>query len=144
MFASLRNPAAAYKQVSVESEITAADPHRLIMLLFEGAQAAMQKALVCLKQNDIPGKGLAISKAIDIIGSGLRASINMEAGSDLAEKLDALYDYMTNRLLYANLKNDVAAVEEVISLLGEIQSAWAEIRPQVLAGTAPAPGSTEA
>lgn len=131
MFGNLNNPAAAYKTVGVESSIASASPHQLILLLFEGAQAAMSMARGEMSRGNIPAKGKAISRAIDIIENGLKASLNLEVGSDLPEKLEALYDYMVLRLLHANLKNDPAALEEVSSLLGEIQSAWITIRDQV-------------
>ena len=139
MFGNLSNPSAAYKSVGVESAVTTASPHQLILLLFEGAQAAISLARGEMARNNIPAKGKAISRAIDIIENGLKASLNLDVDSDLPEKLDALYDYMVVRLLHANLKNDPAALEEVATLLGEIQSAWVEIRDQIN-GTPPAAG----
>jgi flagellar protein FliS len=140
MFGNLNNPAAAYKSVGVESSVATASPHQLILLLFEGAQAAMSLAQGEMARGNIPGKGKAISRAIDIIENGLKASLNLDVGGDLPEKLDALYDYMILRLLHANLKNDAAALEEVAGLLGEIQSAWVAIRDQVGATPPPAAG----
>lgn len=130
MFSSKHNSIAAYRQVAIESDVSTADPHKLIQLLFDGARAALAIARTAMQANDIPRKGAAISQAIRIIDSGLRASLDLEQGGDLAAKLDALYDYMSNRLLHANLKNDLAAIDEVNNLLAEIQGAWAEIRGQ--------------
>lgn len=132
MFANYGKSIAAYQDVGVTSSVNTADPHQLIMLLFEGAQAAILIARGAMEQNAIAEKGNAISKAIDIIDNGLKASLDLDKGRDLAEKLYALYEYMLNRLLYANLHNSVEALDEVSGLLGEIQSAWAEIRPQVV------------
>jgi flagellar secretion chaperone FliS len=137
MFGNRSNPTAAYQSVSIESSISEADPHKLILLLFEGAEAAIAIAKGEMSRSNIPAKGKAISKALDIIENGLKASLNMDINSDLVEKLDALYEYMIVRLLHANLKNDMAALDEVASLLGEIHRAWAEIRGQVV-GQAPA------
>lgn len=130
MFSTHRKPIAAYQDVGITSSVASADPHRLIMLLFDGAQAAIAIARGAIEQNAIAEKGNAISKAIDIIDNGLKASLDLERGQDLADRLYALYDYMSSRLLHANLKNDIAALEEVARLLTEIQSAWAEIRPE--------------
>ena len=131
MFGNFGNPVSAYKSVGVDSSVTTADPHQLISLLFEGAKAAIATAKGEMARGNIPQKGAAISKAIDIIDNGLNASLNMDVESDLPEKLNALYDYMVTRLLYANLKNDSAALDEVAALLGEIHSAWIEIRGQL-------------
>ena len=127
MFGMNQNPAAAYQQVSVGIATETTDPHRLIMMLFEGAQAAIVVARGQMAQNHIAEKGAAISKAIDIVTNGLQASLDLEQGGELAERLAALYEYISHRLLWANLKNDTAALDEAAHLLGEIQSAWAQI-----------------
>lgn len=127
MFSSLNNPLKAYQDVGLEITVASASPHKLILMLFEGANEAINRAKVGIEQNDTPKKGLAISKAIDIILNGLQSSINREDGGKLSEDLYALYDYMGRRLLHANAQNDIAALNEVSSLLGEIHSAWQEI-----------------
>ena len=129
MFGSPRNPVSAYASVSLETSVAAANPHQLIVLLLEGAKLAILSAKGHMVQGNIVEKGSAISKAIDIISNGLKASLDQEAGGDIAIKLDALYEYMTQRLLWANIKNDPAALDEVSQLLGEILETWRQIAP---------------
>ncbi len=129
MFGSPRNPTAAYASVSLETSVSTADPHKLILLLFEGAKTAIFSAKLNMEQGNIAEKGRLISNAIDIIINGLKASLDYEKGGDLSLKLAALYDYMAQRLLWANLKNDPAALDEVTSLISEIHGAWAQIAP---------------
>lgn len=129
MFGSPHNPVAAYASVGVETSVPTADPHQLILLLFEGTKIAISAAKIHMAQGSIAEKGSSISKAIDIITNGLNASLNHEAGGDLTIKLGALYDYMAQRLLWANLKNDAAALDEVMRLLNELHGAWAQIAP---------------
>ena len=129
MFGNARNAISAYQKVSVDAAVEVADPHRLILLLFSGAQAAIGNARASMQLNQIAAKGEAISKAIDIISNGLKASLDLENGGEIAPRLDALYDYMVFRLLNANLKNDLKALEEVSGLLEEIHSAWRDISP---------------
>ena len=119
----------AYAQVGVESAVLSASPHQLVVLLSDGALSAMKKAIILIEQGDIPGKGQAISKAINIISNGLQSGLNHEIGGDLAANLDSLYDYMTRRLLQANLHNDINAINEVVELLNNIADAWKEIGP---------------
>lgn len=121
------NPIAAYKQVDLESEVRGADPHTLIILLFDGAESALQQALFCIETNDIKGRSGALTKAIDIILTGLSASLNVEEGGELAQNLKALYEYMVSRLIHANIHQDPAAIKEVQKLLGEISGAWREM-----------------
>ena len=117
----------AYAQVGLETGVSTADPHKLVLMLFEGALLSIAKASAALDSQDIPGKGMAISKAIEIISDGLKVSLDYEAGVDLAEKLGALYDYMTSRLLYANLHSSRPALDEVAGLLRDIKGAWDSI-----------------
>lgn len=131
MFGQIRSPAAAYAQVGVETSVQTATPHQLIILLFEGARKAISMARLAMEQDQVALRGPAISKAIDIIGNGLQVSLDLEQGGELAGKLDALYSYMTRRLIQANVANDRLALEEVDDLLGEIQGAWIEIADEV-------------
>ncbi len=109
-----------------------ASPHQLVVLLFDGALSAMKKATILMDQGDIPGKGQALSKAINIITNGLRAGLNHEAGGEISANLDNLYEYMTRRLLEANLHNDPAAIAEVERLLSNIADAWKQIGPHAV------------
>ena len=127
MFGSARNGANAYAKVGMETGVAAASPHKLIVMLFDGALLSIATAAQKMKEGDIAGKGQAISKAIAIIDSGLRASLNKEAGGEIAISLDALYEYMGRRLLAANIENQPAILDEMHGLLHDLKSAWEEI-----------------
>lgn len=129
MFGRPANPAKAYADTGRESDISTASPHRLIVLLFEGAETAINVAKVHAEQGNIAGRGTSLSKAIDIINNGLKVSLDMNQGGELSARLASLYDYMVSRLLWANMKNDISAMKEVLSLLGEIHGAWKQIDP---------------
>lgn len=121
------DPASAYTRIAIETGAHEANPHKLILMLFDGAIVTIAAAMRHMTANEVAEKGLAISKAIDIIGNGLQASLDVEAGGELAERLGALYEYMTARLLHANLRSDLAALKEVSGLLTELRGAWEEI-----------------
>lgn len=114
----------AYGQAQVDSGVASASPHKLISMLYEGALVAIANACVHLERGDIPSRGAAISKAIAIIDEGLKVSVDLEAGGELAQNLTALYEYMSYRLLNANLKADRAGLDEVAALLKELKRAW--------------------
>ena len=127
MFTTLNNPAASYGLAGLETKTMTASPHELILMLYEGALVSIASATHHLDAGNISGKGNSISKAIEIIENGLKASLDYRSGGDLAERLGALYEYMTNRLLHANLRNDKAALKEVSGLLRDLKGAWEEI-----------------
>ncbi len=126
-----------YTKIGVESGVLAADPHKLIAMLFQGALLAIANAKSSMLRKDIPAKGVAISKAMAIIDDGLNASLDKNAGGELAQNLSALYGYMCTRLLAANLKNDVGALDEVARLLNDLKGAWDSIRPGATVAAAP-------
>lgn len=117
-----------YRQTGVSSAALDANPHRLIALMLAGARERARLAAACLQRGDLTRKSQAISDASAIIG-GLNGALNLEAGGDLADGLQALYDYAQRRLLTANIENDVRPLHEVDDLLGDIESAWLAIAP---------------
>jgi len=128
---------AAYKDVGLDTDIMGADPHKLVAMLYDGALLAIGRAKSGIQYKDIEAKGEAISKAIAIIGEGLQAGLDINAGGEIARNLSALYGYMVKCLVTANATNDVAILDEITRLLSELQEAWNAIRPQVVP-TAPA------
>lgn len=120
-----------YRQVNSASLVESASPHKLIQMLMQGCLSRLAEGKGALQRNDIAAKGLAISKAIDII-AGLQSSLNKEVpGSTLPQQLDALYDYMQQRLLQANIKNDPAMLDEVAKLMRTVKEGWDGIEPAV-------------
>lgn len=117
----------AYANVGLESSVQGASPVKLIVMLYQGALLAIANAKNGILRKDIPAKGKAISHAIRIIDEGLKASLDKNVGGKVAQDLDALYDYMCLRLVNANIKNDIEALDEVTRLLTEIKDAWVGI-----------------
>ena len=124
MFGTAGNGANAYAKVDMETGVLAASPQKLIIMLFDGAKLAIDRAFLHIQNNETAAKGRAISHAISIINDGLRASLNKKVGGEIALSLDALYEYMCNRLLEANLKNDLGVLTEIKGLLEELRGAW--------------------
>ena len=116
----------AYAQIGVESAVMSASQPQLVTMLFDGALSALVRARLFMQDNQLEGKGLSLSKAINIIENGLKTGLDESSRDELTLNLVALYSYMVRRLLQANLHNDVAAVEEVEGLLRTIADAWKE------------------
>jgi flagellar protein FliS len=119
----------AYSNVAIESKAHSSDPHKLILMLYQGALLSVASAKNQMMRNEIAAKGKSISQAIAIINEGLKAGLDLKVGGPLAQNLSDLYDYMCQRLLVANMKNDTAILDEVSTLLLELRGAWESIRP---------------
>ncbi|HCF5880881.1 TPA: flagellar export chaperone FliS [Pseudomonas aeruginosa] len=112
-----------YQQVSIEAQVSDANPHRLIQLLMQGGLERLAQARGAMEREQIPEKGILIGKAIGIIG-GLREALDSERGGELAGNLDRLYEYMIARLVEANTSNDTSLLDEVSALLLEVKFGW--------------------
>lgn len=114
----------AYANVGLESEVLGASPERLISLLFRGALTATAQARFHMANGRIAQRGQAISKAIDIVDSGLKASVDPERGGDVARHLIAAYELIVRDLLQANLNNDTTKLDSAERLLSDLADAW--------------------
>ncbi len=124
----------AYAKIEVESAVMSASQQQLVIMLFDGALSALVRARLFLADGNIPAKGLALSKAINIIENGLKVGLVENNGDELTQNLIALYAYMVRRLLHANVNNDASAIEEVENLLHNIADGWKEVAgtPQLM------------
>lgn len=135
----------AYQHVGVDSSVASADPHRLVLMLFDGVLESIRLAEAHIAAGRIAEKGQALGKAVRIVEEGLKASLDKEAGGPLAKQLAALYDYACLRLLQANLKSDHGALQEIARLLADLRDAWSQIGHRAPAASVkPAQGATPA
>ncbi|WP_278409005.1 flagellar export chaperone FliS [Pseudomonas rhodesiae] len=120
-----------YQKVNSHAQVSEASPHRLVQMLMEGGLDRMAQAKGALSRGDIAQKGLLLGKAIEII-SGLRDGLEPEKAEDpeAIQRLDALYNYMGNRLVDANQVNDAEMIDEVARLLITVKTGWDAIAPQ--------------
>jgi len=118
-----------YGRSAVQSEVDYATPHRIIQMLMEGALAKIAAAKGCISRGDIAEKGRQIIWGMNII-QGLRTSLDAESGGEVADNLDALYEYMGRKLLEANMTNNVEILDEVARLLIDIKAGWDGIPPE--------------
>ncbi|HET9446579.1 MAG TPA: flagellar export chaperone FliS [Steroidobacteraceae bacterium] len=117
---------AAYSSAQAHGGVAAADPHRLIVMLMDGALERISTARGCMTRGETSEKARLINRTVSIIGE-LRNSLDQKAGGQLAANLGELYDYMGRRLLKATAENKVELLDEVAKLLNEIRTAWVAI-----------------
>jgi flagellar secretion chaperone FliS len=130
---------AAYQSVSVHGGVAAADPHRLVLMLMDGALERMAIARGCIERGQIAKKAQALHQCVSIVNE-LRGSLNLAQGGSLAQNLSELYDYMLRQLLRANVDSDLECIKEVAGLMGEIRGAWVAIGPEVRPAATPTVG----
>jgi len=116
----------AYKKGNIKQDVATADPHKLTLMLLQGALDRIAYAKGATERKEFATKADYISKASAII-MHLRDTLDIEIGGEVAENMFALYNYMLERLGDAHVKNDLKILDEVSSLLSPIRDAWVQI-----------------
>lgn len=122
--------ASAYKRVNVETGVDSATPHQLVVMLFDALQQYLLAARGAMERGDIALKCQKMGAAIRVLEEGLRGALNMEQGGEIAKNLDAVYEYCSQRLTMANLKNDASGITEVMDIIAPIASGWKQMNGQ--------------
>jgi flagellar secretion chaperone FliS len=116
-------------QAYLKTKVTTTSPAHIVLMLFDGAITALERSKEKIAARDYAQKGILISRAMDIIAE-LDGSLNGQKGGELAQNLHSLYVYCNTRLLAANMNMDSAIVDEIISILSELRSAFSQIMGQ--------------
>ena len=141
MFASPHSPGRSnhgamsglYRQVSISTSVDNASSHRLVAMLYDGLLESLTEARGAIRNKDIETKCRALARAGRIVDEGLKGGLNVAASGSMGQGLSDLYTYIGNRVLHANLRSDVAAVEECCKLVEPLRDAWNQIGAQVAA-----------
>ncbi len=99
-------------------------PQEITALLYEACINNLEEGRTAIQENNFTLANENLQKANDIL-ERLGAGINYEAGI-IADQLEAVYNYMADCLIMANLNKDVNAIDEVLKLLTEISTAWSK------------------
>ncbi|MGB3727488.1 MAG: flagellar export chaperone FliS [Glaciecola sp.] len=119
----------AYKKGSLKQDIAAADPHRLTLMLMQGALDRLAYAKGCISREDLKGRSDNLSKATAIF-MNLRGTLNMNVEGDFSENMYNLYGYIIDKLTEVNTQNGIEIIDEVIALYAPLKDAWALIPEQ--------------
>lgn len=116
---AINNPYQSYQQNSVNT----ASPGELTLMLYNGCLKFILLGKKAIEAGKIEEKNTNILKAQNIVHE-LMVTLNMDVA--VSKDLMSLYDYMNRRLIDANLKSDIAVLEEVEGLVTEFRNTWKE------------------
>ena len=134
MSPAMQGKLSAYQSVAAHGGVAAADPHKLVLMLLDGALTRIAQARTCGERGDKAEKGQHLQRALAIVGE-LRASLDLSQGP-LARNLDDLYDYVSRQLMLGQVTTDARALAGAASILVEIRGAWAALPVEARAARA--------
>lgn len=119
---SFQRGLSTYRQTQVQSRT----PLELVVMLYDGALKFMSQGREAIERKDIPARREALSRALDIIAE-LQNTLNIEAGGELAQRLDELYGFVNGRILMATAENRVEPIDEATRVLSALRESWVAI-----------------
>lgn len=126
----------AYRQIGVETGVSSASPHQLVLMLYDGFLESVGRARAAMAGGVIDLKCAQIGRAVRILEEGLIAGLDLESGGEIAQNLRNLYSYAVIQLTRGNLRNDPTLLDEVERLIRPLRDAWAAIGANVSHGAA--------
>jgi flagellar protein FliS len=117
---AVSNPYQAYQ----ENSVLTASPGDLTLMLYNGCLKFLNLAKKAIEEKNITEKNTNLQKAQNIINE-LMVTLNMDI--EISKQMMALYDFVRIKLIEANVKNDLAALEEAESIMIEFRDTWKEV-----------------
>mgnify|MGYP006296836387 FL=1 len=115
-----------YKNTQIET----ANQEKLLIMMYNGAIKFSKQAKEAINRNDYEAVNNSLVRTQDILLE-LQATLDHKKGGEIAENLDALYDYMKRRLTDANVDKEKEPIDEVIDMLNELKETWVEASKKI-------------
>lgn len=115
------NPFQSYKK----TDVITANRETILIMMYDGAIRFLKKAIQASQENNLEEKNIFIGRTMDIVNE-LRATLNHQAGAEIAEKLEGLYEFISDRLLKGSIENNPKLLEEALGILNTLRTAWDE------------------
>jgi flagellar protein FliS len=115
------NPGLSYRQAAVRG----ASPVGLVILLYEQIIEDLRRAQAALRDRNVEARTRDINHAMLVLGY-LEATLNREQGGTVADNLERFYRQVRAALTQAQATQSSAEIEQQISHLMLVHTAWCE------------------
>lgn len=122
----MRQNLQAYKKVNIDSNILASDPHKIIVMMFDGVLQSIAQAKGAIERKDLALKSTSMTKSVNIL-SALRNSLDFTSEPVISQRFDDLYVYCIEQLNDISLNLNAEGIDEVFNLLKPLRDAWVDM-----------------
>lgn len=118
----MNQPIHTYRQLSVQG----ATPVGLVVMLYDGAIAAMQRAITAIDAKDVEKKCAHLNRALSIVAQ-LEGTLDFQQGGEVAQTLKQLYVHARARMLQANIENSKETLFSLAQQFATVREAWEQV-----------------
>lgn len=122
----MRKNLKAYKQVNVESSILSADPHQVIVMMYDGLLESIAQAKGAIERNDLDTKAKMMTKAVNIL-TALQNALDKESQPEISKNFETFYGHCIAILNDVNVSLETKGIDDVYSFIKPLRDAWKEI-----------------
>lgn len=115
--------ASLYGRIELAGRVENANPHALVLLLFDELEVAMLRVCRAVEQERV---ATALPRAMDIV-QALRMSIDHQRGGDLAASLSAVYEEALGHMVLGVQRRSAKRIAHAQSMIRDIADAWRQI-----------------
>lgn len=111
------------QDIYMANTVMQASKEELTLMLYNGAIKFCNKAIMAINDSNMNDAHINIVKVENIISE---FQITLNPDYEVSKNLAIMYDYFQSRLVEANIKKDIAILEEVNQFLREFRDTWKE------------------
>ncbi len=122
----MRKNLKAYQNVNIKSSLTAADPHQIITMMYNGLLESLAQAKGAIERKDLENKSKLLTKATNIL-QALTTSLDTDSQPEISKNFSELYSFCISKINDASLSLDISTIDQVINFLSPLRDAWQQM-----------------
>ena len=113
-----------YAATQRETSVSSAKPVELVAMVYQRLLDHLQTGKIQMAEGSDSSESL--TKAIDLITTGLESCLDKEKGGEIAQNLAFIYDWASKEIIRARLRRDPEMIQGVINAFVPLAEAWLE------------------
>jgi flagellar protein FliS len=125
-----------YVQEYRKNAVNGASPVQLVVMLYDGALRFMEAGRAAMLRGDLIVQNQNLQKAQRIVLE-LMATLNMDKGGEISQNLMALYTFVLEQLVQANVHDSTDPIDHAMKTMSGLRESWAQLELQSRTGIPP-------